>query len=141
MVRRYVDLGVDEIALADSIGVAVPSQVSAMVERVLPLLGTIPLRLHFHNTRNTGIANVYAAARLGVRIFDASCGGVGGCPFAPGATGNLATEDLIYLLDGLGHATSVSIDRVARASLAIESAVGHRVPSRYTSAVRARLGA
>ena len=134
MVRRYADLGVDEIALADSIGVAVPSQVAAMVERVLPITGQIPLRLHFHNTRNTGIANVYAAARQGVRIFDASCGGVGGCPFAPGATGNVGTEDVLYLLEGMGLSSSVSLAKVIETTQWLEGPLGGKLPAMVSRA-------
>lgn len=110
--ERLHDMGVDEIALADTIGVAVPSDVTRLVELVRPRIGATPLRVHFHNTRGTGIANVYAAVQAGVRIVDASCGGVGGCPFAPGATGNVGTEDVLYLLHRMGYDTGVDVEKI-----------------------------
>ncbi len=134
MVQRYVDLGVSEIALADTIGVAVPSQVSALLARVMPRLNGIPLRLHFHNTRNTGIANVYAAALAGVRVFDASCGGVGGCPFAPGATGNVGTEDVLYLLQGMGLHGTVSLPAIIETARWLEGPLGSRMPAMVSRA-------
>jgi hydroxymethylglutaryl-CoA lyase len=95
------------------------------------------LALHFHDTRGTALVNVYAGLEAGVAVFDASAGGLGGCPYAPGATGNLATEDLLYLLDGLGIATGVRLDGVAEASRAIEPLVGHALPSRMFRAMEA----
>ncbi len=134
MVRQYAALGIDELALADTIGVAVPAQVSDLVERALPLLGTIPLRLHFHNTRNTGIANVYAALQSGVRIFDSSCGGVGGCPFAPGATGNVGTEDVLYLLERMGCETGISLPRIIETAHWLEGPLQARLPAMVSRA-------
>jgi isopropylmalate/homocitrate/citramalate synthase len=96
------------------------------------------IALHFHDTRGTALANVLMALQLGVTTFDASAGGLGGCPYAPGATGNLATEDLLYLLDGLGVHTGVSIDKVLAASRFIEQNIGHPLVSRYAAAVRGR---
>ncbi len=97
------------------------------------------MALHFHDTRGTALANVLTALDLGVTTFDASAGGLGGCPYAPGATGNLATEDLIYMLDGLGIETGVTLEALVAASAFIESRIGHRLPSRYYRAVRSRL--
>lgn len=134
MVRRYVDLGIDELALADTIGVAVPGQVARMVESVLPLLGDIPLRMHFHNTRNTGIANVYAAVEGGVRVFDASCGGVGGCPFAPGATGNVGTEDVVYMLHRMGYATGIALDGLVGVAKWLAGPLGAQPPAMVSRA-------
>lgn len=134
MVRRYADLGIDELALADTIGVAVPGQVSRMVEGVLPLLGEVPLRMHFHNTRNTGIANVYAAVEGGVRIFDASCGGVGGCPFAPGATGNVGTEDVIYMLHRMGYATGIGLESLVGVAKWLAGPLGAQPPAMVSRA-------
>jgi len=134
MVKAYVDLGVDEIALADTIGVAVPAQVRAMVSQVLPLIGDIPLRLHCHNTRNTGIANVYAAAEAGVRIFDASCGGVGGCPFAPGATGNVGTEDLIYMFGRMGYDSGISLEAMIAVAKWLGGPLGAPTPAMVSRA-------
>ncbi len=134
LVRQLVDCGVDEIALADSIGVAVPAQVVHLVREADALRGATPLRLHFHNTRNTAVANVYAAAAAGVRIFDASCGGVGGCPFAPGATGNVATEDLIYLLHNLGYRTTLSLPKIIATTKWLEGALGDTLPAALSRA-------
>jgi hydroxymethylglutaryl-CoA lyase len=107
---RVADLGADEIALADTIGVAVPSDIErrfAVLHEYAPATAT---RVHLHDTRNTGIANAVAAVRSGVRALDASLGGIGGCPFAPDATGNIATEDLVYLLDRMGIASGLALD-------------------------------
>jgi isopropylmalate/homocitrate/citramalate synthase len=96
------------------------------------------IALHFHDTRGTALANVLTALQHGIATFDASCGGLGGCPYAPGATGNLATEDLIYMLDGLGIETGVRLDGLLEASRFIEPRVGHALPSRYFQAERSR---
>ena len=128
--RQLVDLGVYEVAVSDTIGVAHAGQVPAVVDAVAREIPMSQIALHFHDTRGQALANVTAALPLGVRTFDASAGGLGGCPFAPGATGNLATEDLVYLLDGLGYETGVSLDGVIQASAFIEPAVGHPLPSR-----------
>jgi len=98
-----------EIALADTIGVATPWQVRSLIEKLRPVIGAIPLRCHFHNTRNTGIANAFVAIESGARALDASTGGIGGCPFAPAATGNIATEDLAYMLRHSGFDTGISM--------------------------------
>lgn len=134
MVRQFADLGVDEIALADSIGVAVPSDVRRLLELAGPVAGNIPLRVHFHNTRNTGVANVYAAVEAGVRIVDASCGGVGGCPFAPGATGNVATEDVLYLLQRMGLETGIDIDAIIATAKWLEGPLGTAMPAMVSRA-------
>ena len=131
---RLADEGADEIALADSIGVAVPTDVSRVIEAVKPHVGDIPLRVHFHNTRNTGIGNVYAALESGVRIIDASCGGVGGCPFAPGATGNVGTEDVLYLLHRMGYATGVNIDAVIATAKWLSGPLQAEMPAMITRA-------
>ncbi|MGR9089088.1 MAG: hydroxymethylglutaryl-CoA lyase [Gammaproteobacteria bacterium] len=134
MVRQFADLGVDEIALADSIGVAVPSDVSRLLALVAPVVGDIPLRVHFHNTRNTGVANAYAAVEAGVRIIDASCGGVGGCPFAPGATGNVATEDILYLLHRTGFETGIDIGKIIATAKWLEGPLGTAMPAMVSRA-------
>jgi len=133
-VRRYADLGVDEIGIADTIGVAVPGQVARLVERVLPVANDIPLRMHFHNTRNTGIANVYAALQGGARVFDASCGGVGGCPFAPGATGNVGTEDVIYMLHRMGCPTGISLEALIDVARWLGGPLGAQPPAMVSRA-------
>lgn len=123
----------DEIALADTIGVAVPSDVE---ERVGPLVdrGDVRVRCHFHNTRNTGIANVAAAVAIGVRVFDSSVGGIGGCPFAPAATGNIATEDVVYMLHRMGYDTGLDLDALIATAHWLETALGHGVPSMLSKA-------
>jgi hydroxymethylglutaryl-CoA lyase len=108
-----------------------PSVIDAVLARV-PLT---QIALHFHDTRGMAAANVLASLDLGIATFDASAGGLGGCPYAPGATGNVATEDLVYLLDGLGIETGISLDAVVEASRFIEARIGHRLPSRYYRAV------
>jgi hydroxymethylglutaryl-CoA lyase len=105
IVKAAADLRVAEIALADTIGVADPWTVRRRVEAARKAAGHIPLRLHFHDTRNTGIANAFAGVEAGVDVLDASVGGLGGCPFAPDATGNIGTEDLVYMLDRAGYDT------------------------------------
>jgi hydroxymethylglutaryl-CoA lyase len=135
--RQLLDLGVYEVALSDTIGVAHAGQVPVVVEAAVAAgVPVARIALHFHDTRGQALANVMAALPLGVRTFDASAGGLGGCPFAPGATGNLATEDLVYLLDGLGYDTGVSLAGVLEASAGIEGPVGHALPSRTYQALR-----
>ncbi|MGI8663098.1 MAG: hydroxymethylglutaryl-CoA lyase [Acidimicrobiales bacterium] len=126
--RQVVDAGAAEVALADTIGVAAPSDVIERVEAVHPVLGGASLRAHFHNTRNTGIANAYAAVEAGVAALDASLGGVGGCPFAPNATGNIATEDLAYMLDRMGVATGLDLAALVATVPWLEEQLGIRAP-------------
>jgi hydroxymethylglutaryl-CoA lyase len=135
---RLIQLGAFEVAVSDTIGIAHPGQVSRVLDDVLARVPVESVALHFHDTRGTALANVLTALGHGITTFDSSAGGLGGCPYAPGAAGNLATEDLLYLLDGLGIETGVSLAGVARASLAIEDALGHRSPSRYLQATRDR---
>lgn len=132
--QRLYAMGVNEIALADTIGVAVPSEVKRLVEAVRPHLGATPLRMHFHNTRGTGIGNVYAAVESGVRIIDASCGGVGGCPFAPGATGNVGTEDVLYLLHRMGYETGIDITKLIATSKWLEGPLAAPMQASMTRA-------
>ena len=137
LVRQLLDLGVYEVAISDTIGIAHPGQVPVVVEAALGQGASVgQLALHFHDTRGQALANVMAALPLGVRTFDASAGGLGGCPFAPGATGNHATEDLVYLLDGLGYETGVSLAAVLEASAFIEQTLDHPLPSRVYRAWR-----
>jgi hydroxymethylglutaryl-CoA lyase len=131
-----VEMGTFEVAVSDTIGVAHPGQVPAVVEAVANRIALQQIALHFHDTRGLALANVLTAMPMGIATFDASAGGLGGCPYAPGATGNLATEDLIYMLDGLGIETGIDLDRLVEASAFIESRLGHRLPSRYFRAVR-----
>lgn len=137
---RLIDLGAYEVAISDTIGVAHPRQVSDVLDRVMRRVPASKLALHFHDTRGTALVNVYAGLEAGVAVFDASAGGLGGCPYAPGATGNLATEDLVYLLNGLPVATGVQLEGIAQASRAIEPLVGHPLPSRMFRALQATRG-
>lgn len=135
LTERLIQLGAYEVAVSDTIGIAHPGQVSALLDRLLVRVPVAHIALHFHDTRGTALANVLAALQQGVTTFDSSAGGLGGCPYAPGATGNLATEDLVYMLDGLGVKTGVSLVEAVRASRAIEGAIGHLLPSRYVRAL------
>ena len=138
LTSRLFALGVYEVAISDTIGVAHPGQVRALLAPLTSQFPASQLALHFHDTRGTALANVLAALDFGITTFDSAAGGLGGCPYAPGASGNLATEDLVYMLHGLGHATGIDLDRLTDASLALEPALSHRLPSRYVNAVRAR---
>lgn len=129
VVAALVRLGVDEVVLADTIGVAVPTQVTALLREVgRDLPPGVRLGIHLHNTRNTGFANAYAALTEGVRLFDAALGGIGGCPFAPRATGNIATEDLVYMFERMGVRTGIDLAALLRAVAWLEEALGHPVP-------------
>jgi hydroxymethylglutaryl-CoA lyase len=129
LAREVADLGVDEIALADTIGVGVPAQVRWLLAGVAEVAPGVRTRCHFHNTRNTGYANAIAALEAGVSALDASTGGIGGCPFAPAATGNIATEDLVYLLDRSGVATGVDLGRVIATADWLSGVLGEKVPA------------
>jgi len=124
----------DEIAVADTIGVAVPTQVSELIAALRSVLPQVRLRAHFHNTRNTGLANAYAAVESGVAVLDASCGGIGGCPFAPAATGNIPTEDLIYMLHRMGVNTGVDLPALLDTSRWLQQALDHAVPGMLVKA-------
>jgi len=141
LAAALVEMGVFEVAISDTIGIAHPGQVRPVVEAVAARIPLAQIALHFHDTRGTALANVLTALQIGVATFDASCGGLGGCPYAPGATGNLATEDLIYMLAGLGIETGVDLAALTEASRFIEPRVGHSLPSRYYRAVRGHDGA
>lgn len=122
--------GMVEIALADTIGVAVPAQVAALVARVKAVIAPLPVRVHLHDTRNTGIANIWAAVEAGAATVDTALGGLGGCPFAPGAAGNVATEDAIYLLDRSGVASGLDLAGASAASLWLSDIMGKSLPGR-----------
>lgn len=123
-----------EIAVADSIGAGVPAQVTDLLGRLREALPGMRLRCHFHNTRNTGIANAYAAVEAGVETLDASIGGIGGCPFAPAATGNIPTEDLLYMLSRMGVETGVDLARTIETARWLEEQSGRRVPGLLSKA-------
>jgi hydroxymethylglutaryl-CoA lyase len=127
-------MGVYQVAISDTIGIAHPGQVRALLAQITSRLTPDVLALHLHDTRGTALANVLAALDAGIETFDASAGGLGGCPYAPGAAGNLATEDLLYMLDGLGLETGVSRSGVMAASVALQPALDHPLRSRYVQA-------
>ena len=136
MVGAVAELGLKEIALADTIGVADPWSVTRKVEAARKVAKDARLRLHFHDTRNTGLANAYAGIEAGVDILDASVGGIGGCPFAPGATGNLATEDLVYALHRAGFETGYDLDALIDTARWIGTHINRPVPSALSRAGR-----
>jgi len=127
-VARSAGGGADEILLADTIGAGTPGQAARLVRDAIAAAPGIPVGLHLHNTRNTGYANAYAGLEAGATVLDASIGGLGGCPFAPRATGNIATEDLVYLLDGLGVEHGCDLDELIRVSEWLEGVLGHDLP-------------
>lgn len=130
LAARAARAGVDEIALGDTIGVAVPSQVTQLFTAIASEVGDgVRLRGHFHNTRNTGYANAYAALEAGVRVLDASAGGIGGCPFAPAATGNIATEDLLYLVHRMGYSTGIDLDKITPIASFLAGELHHDTPA------------
>ncbi len=118
-----------ELGFADSIGVAVPTQVTDLLGAVMARVPGVPIRCHFHNTRNTGIANAQAALAVGVASLDASIGGIGGCPFAPAATGNIPTDDLLYMLDRSGIHTGISLEKIIATSLWLQEQLGRSTPA------------
>ena len=134
LVGRVAALGVEEIALADTIGVGNPWAVTRVVEAARKVAPDAVLRLHFHDTRNTGLANAYAGVEAGVDVLDASVGGIGGCPFAPGATGNIATEDLVYMLERAGFSTGLDLDALIRTARWIGDQIGRPAPSALSRA-------
>ena len=131
---RLYALGVFEVAISDTIGIAHPGQVPTVLEAVLTHVPADHLALHFHDTRGTALANVLTALPFGIATFDASAGGLGGCPYAPGAAGNLATDDLIYMLNGMGIETGVSLPALTEASRFIASRLDHPLASRHARA-------
>jgi hydroxymethylglutaryl-CoA lyase len=137
VVHRLLELGADEISLGDTIGVAVPTQVTTMVEALSRRIPVERLSLHFHDTRGMAIANVYAGLLAGVQRFDGSIGGLGGCPYAPGASGNVATDDLVYLLHGMGIETGVNAERLGETAAWLEKVLDKPLPSHARSVARA----
>jgi len=139
---KLMEMGCDEISIGDTIGVGVPSQVDELVPELVE--ADIPLEkiaFHFHDTRGTALANVYAALQHGIAIFDSSSGGLGGCPYAPGATGNLGTEDLLYMLHRMGIKTGVDLDKVRAASRFIAGVLGHDLTSKAYQALERAVAA
>jgi hydroxymethylglutaryl-CoA lyase len=127
---KLLDLGADEIDLGDTIGVAVPTDIELLYEAMHGVLDPGQTTLHLHDTRGTGLACAYRALQLGVRSFDSSCGGIGGCPYAPGAAGNIATEDLVYTFNKMGFTTGVDLSRLFPAGRHIAAALDRQLPGR-----------
>lgn len=128
--ERLLDVGVDEVSLGDTIGVGVPTDVERMLAAVLGRVAPSQIALHFHDTCGTALANVLTGLQMGITTFDASAGGLGGCPYAPGAAGNLATEDLVYFLERMGIRTGVDLETLAATSAKLEEALGRPLPSK-----------
>ncbi len=140
-VQRVLDVagraladGADGISYGDTTGMATPGRVTALVGQTRMQFADVGLNLHFHNTRGAGLANVLAALQLGVVDYDASVGGLGGCPYAPGATGNVCTEDLVHMVEDMGIATGIDLDKLVDASRSASTFVGHELPSKYLKA-------
>ncbi|KHK65467.1 hydroxymethylglutaryl-CoA lyase [Pseudomonas frederiksbergensis] len=136
LVEAYLELGVQGITLADTTGMASPRQVYRLVQRLLGRLPASAITLHFHNTRGLGLSNVLAAYEAGARRFDASLGGLGGCPFAPGASGNICTEDLVNLCDEMGITTGIDLQKLLTLSRTLPSLLGHDLPGQVVKAGR-----
>lgn len=132
--QEYLDMGMHSVTLADTTGMAHPRQVAQLTQQILPLCAADALTLHFHNTRGMGLANVVAGVGAGARRFDASLGGIGGCPFAPGATGNICTEDLVHMLDADDIETGVDLDALIAIARDLPGVVGHAVPGQVIHA-------
>ena len=132
--RRLLDAGVQEVSIGDTIGVGVPTQAHDVMGRLKDAIPVAALAVHFHDTRGTALANVLAALEEGITVVDSSAGGLGGCPYAPGASGNLATEDLLYMLHGMGIETGIDLAAVAAASRELSHQIGHPPRSRYLQA-------
>jgi hydroxymethylglutaryl-CoA lyase len=138
--QRLVDIGADTIAIGDTIGAAAPGDVERMLEAILPSIGADRIALHVHDTYGRALANVYAALRMGISSFDAAAGGLGGCPYAPGAAGNLATEDLVSMLDRMGVETGVDLKRLFAASSIAARSLGRELPGKEYQRLRALHG-
>ena len=134
LVKQLVSIGIDELSLGDTIGGATPSQVWNILERLENSVSKEKLALHFHDTRGTALANVLAGLEAGIKIFDSSIGGMGGCPYAPGAAGNLATEDLAYMLEGMGIRTGINLEKLIDAGELAQDLVQHKLTGRYLQA-------
>jgi isopropylmalate/homocitrate/citramalate synthase len=139
VIQRLFALGCEEVSIGDTIGVATPNQIAAMVGLLAGIAPVEKLALHLHDTRGTALANAYAGLERGITCFDSAAGGLGGCPYAPGASGNLATEDLLYMLHGLGAETGVDLEKVVAASRYLASVLHHDLPGRYLAAATATM--
>ncbi len=134
LVDQFLELGFDGVTIADTTGMANPKQVRELMTEIAKRCAEVELTLHFHNTRGMGLANVLAGLDAGVVRYDASLGGLGGCPFAPGASGNICTEDLVHMLESMGYNTGVNLDRLLQVASKISGIVGHDVPGQVLKA-------
>lgn len=134
LILRLIKLGAYEVSVGDTIGIANPNQVESLIRKIKRRVPLKKIAMHFHDTRGTALANVLVSLKAGVRTFDSSFGGLGGCPYAKGASGNLATEDLVYMLHGMGFKTGVDLSRLLTYAPAVQAAVGHKLPSRTVEA-------
>ena len=133
LVKHHLDHGINELALADSTGMANPAQMEEMMTHIVELAGDIPVILHLHNTENKGFANLYAALKSGVRIFDTAFGGLGGCPFIKSATGNIATEDTVHMLHQMGYDTGIDLSKMGKIALDMADFLGYELQGKmYT---------
>lgn len=137
LAERFLEIGIQGISLCDTTGMANPAQVRRLCERVLTRWPEVTFTLHFHNTRGMGLCNVLAALDAGVQHFDASLGGLGGCPYAPGASGNICTEDVAHMLEQMGHHTGIDLDRLLLIAQDLPAIVGHDVPGQVAKAGKA----
>ena len=136
MARRLAEAGPVEVALADTIGVGDPAQVTRLVSAVRAAIHPLPVRVHFHNTRGTGLANVWAAVSAGATVVDAALGGLGGCPFAPGAAGNVSSEDVVYMLERAHISTGMDLDQLIESSAWLTGVIGRKLPGMVAQAPR-----
>lgn len=136
MARRLAEAGPVEVALADTIGVADPAHVTRLVSAVRAAIDPLPVRVHFHNTRGTGLANVWAAVAAGATVIDAALGGLGGCPFAPGAAGNVSSEDVVYMLERAHVSTGMDLDQLIESSAWLTDVIGRKLPGMVAQAPR-----
>ena len=134
LVKAYLKLGIYEVSIGDTIGVATPKQVRSLIKKLKRVVPLKKIALHLHDTRGTALANVAAGLELGVRVFDSSFGGLGGCPYAKGASGNLATDDLVYMLQGMGFETGVDLEKMLTFAPTMASEIGRKLPSRTSEA-------
>ncbi|MES0856450.1 hydroxymethylglutaryl-CoA lyase [Geobacillus sp. G4] len=132
---RLLAMGIDELSLGDTIGVATPKQVEEVLTIVLRRFPADRIAMHFHDTRGTALANILVSMEMGITTFDSSLGGLGGCPYAPGASGNVATDDLVYMLHGMGIETGIDVEQLTKAALFIRDKIGRPLPSRYLQTV------
>lgn len=134
LTKKLIDLGVYEVSIGDTVGVADPAQTKRLTKKLIDAVGADHLAMHFHDTRGTAMANVLASLELGIRTFDSSLGGLGGCPYAPAATGNVATEDVVYMLHRMGFQTGLDLEKLIGINKWMADKIGHELPSRVGKA-------